>query len=231
MLDFRVPTRFIYIQQNSPYAVGANHDPMNYLSHLYLAVGSDEFLLGSLLGDFVKGTMRNQYSDAIEQGIIFHRKVDTFADAHASTLDSKNLFSSMRRRYAGVIVDICYDHFLSKHWRNYSYVELDIFAAHVYSVLQEHYDILPKRLQKALPRMRRQNWLSVYGTVKGVEITLDRISKRIAKQDMLVGAVDEVVDNYDRLEANFFEFFPDLIDFSRNYCASVNYPSELIAKI
>lgn len=203
---------------------------MNYLAHLYLAVGSDEFLLGSLLGDFVKGNMRNDYSDAIEQGIIFHRKVDVFADSHSTTVHCKNLFSSKRRRFAGVIVDICYDHFLSKHWSNYSHIELDAFAAHVYTVLQEHYEILPERLQKALPRMRRQNWLSAYGTLKGVEITLNRISKRITRQDMLFGAVNEVSDNYDRLEKNFFAFFPDLIDFARSYCASVDYPSEMIKK-
>ena len=203
---------------------------MNYLAHLYLAVGSDEFMLGSLLGDFVKGNMRNHYSDGIEQGIIFHRKVDVFADSHSMTVQSKNLFSPKRRRYAGVIVDICYDHFLSKYWNNYSHVDLDAFAAHVYTVLQEHYEILPERLQNALPRMRRQNWLVAYGTLKGVEITLNRISKRITKQDMLFGAVDEVSDNYDQLKKNFFEFFPDLIDFARHYCASVDYPSEMIKK-
>jgi len=203
---------------------------MNYLAHLYLAVGSDEFLLGSLMGDFVKGNVENRYSNAIEQGIIFHRKVDAFADSHSATMHCKQLFSSERRRFAGVIVDICYDHFLSKHWLSFAGVGLDEFARHVYTVLQEHYETLPERLQVALPRMRRQNWLEAYGTLKGVEITLNRISKRITRQDMLFGAVNEVSDNYDRLEKNFFAFFPDLIDFARSYCASVDYPSEMIKK-
>jgi acyl carrier protein phosphodiesterase len=201
---------------------------MNYLAHSYLAVGSDEFLLGSFLGDFVKGKVKNRYSSAIEQGIIFHRKVDTFADTHALTADCRKLFSPYRRRFAGIIVDICYDHFLSKYWNTYASVNLGEFAEQVYTVMQTYRRILPPRLLDVLPRMRRQNWLTKYGTLNGVEITLTRISKRLSSGNPLDGSIEEIIHNYNRLESNFLSFFPDLIEFTRSYCASVQYPSTLL---
>ena len=202
---------------------------MNYLAHSYLAAGSDEFLLGSFLGDFVKGKIENRYSRTIEQGIIFHRKVDTFADAHILTADCRKLFSPYRRRFAGIIVDICYDHFLSKYWNTYASVDLAEFAGHVYTVMQTYSGILPPRLlQDVLPRMRRQNWLIKYGTLNGVEITMERIASRISRANPLNGSIEEIIRNYNRLESNFLSFFPDLIDFTRSYCASVQYPSTLL---
>ena len=201
---------------------------MNYLAHSYLAAGSDEFLLGSFLGDFVKGNAKDRYVKAIEQGIVFHRKVDTFADQHVLTADCRSLFSPGQRRFAGIIVDICFDHFLSRYWDTYAPVELDEFAEHVYTVMQTHSRILPPRLQAVLPRMRRQNWLITYGTLEGVRITLERISKRISQKNPLNDSIEEVVDNYDDLENNFLAFFPDLIEFTRNYCSIVNFPSVLL---
>jgi acyl carrier protein phosphodiesterase len=201
---------------------------MNYLAHSYLAAGSDEFLLGSFLGDFVKGKVDRRYGNAIEQGIVFHRKVDGFADQHDLTAACRSLFSPQQRRFAGITVDICFDHFLSRHWDTYAPVELGDFAEHVYTVMQNYNQILPPRLQAVLPRMRYQNWLVTYGTLDGVRITLERISKRVSQKNPLKEAIEEVNANYDDLERHFLAFFPDLIDFTRHYCAAVNYPSALL---
>ena len=204
---------------------------MNYLAHSYLAAGSDEFLLGSFMGDFVKGKIENQYSRAIAQGIIFHRKVDTFADSHVLTVDCRKLFSPYRRRFAGVIVDICYDHFLAKYWDTYASMDLCEFAQHVYKVIQTHSRILPPKLQDVLPRMRQQNWLAKYGTLDGVKITMERISKRVSQNNPLSGSIEEIIHNYSALESNFSSFFPDLIEFARSYCASVQCASILLPEV
>ena len=90
---------------------------MNYLAHLYLAGESDDSRLGNILGDFVKGNAAGRYPPAILRGIMMHRKVDRFADHHPQSRSARQLISPARRRFAGVIVDICYDHFLSVHWK------------------------------------------------------------------------------------------------------------------
>ena len=190
---------------------------MNYLAHLYLADTSDEFLIGSFLGDFVKGSIGDQYSPGISTGIKFHRKIDIYADMHEKTVASRNLFSREKRRFAGIILDICYDHFLSKHWSEYSDAALPEFIEYVYDLLQKYQDIFPQRLKSVLPRLISQNWLGTYVTLKGVEITLNRIARRISRKNSLEGSVSEIRSNYADLETNFLAFFPDLVAFAESF--------------
>ena len=190
---------------------------MNYLAHAFLADTSDEFLIGSLIGDFVKGALRKRYSQEVTDGIIFHRKIDVFTDAHKMTIASKKLFSGKQRRYAGIVLDICCDHFLSRHWPTYSDTELADFILRVYAVLQKHAPILPERFQSVLPRMLQQNWLACYRSLQGVEMTLERISRRIAHNIHLKDAMQDIQKNYKSLERNFLVFFPDLMQFTKGY--------------
>lgn len=108
---------------------------MNYLAHLYLAERSVEGLLGSLLGDFVKGPLDDKYPEAIRRGIVLHRSIDSFTDAHPLHLESRNRIGRARRRYAGIIVDVTYDHFLCRYWSDYSDETLESFVARVYEIL------------------------------------------------------------------------------------------------
>jgi acyl carrier protein phosphodiesterase len=190
---------------------------MNYLAHAFLADISEEFLIGSLIGDFVKGAVRKRYSNEVTEGIIFHRKVDVFTDTHQMTIESRHLISGKQRRYAGIVLDICGDHFLSRHWSTYSDTELADFISRVYDVLQKHASILPKRFQAVLPRMLQQNWLACYRSLRGVEMTLERISRRIVRNIHLNEAMQDIQNNYKNLERNFLVFFPDLMHFAKAY--------------
>ena len=190
---------------------------MNYLAHAYLAESSDEFLIGSFIGDFVKGSVGESYSSEMTKGIRFHRQVDVFADAHHLSRTSRNLFSHQRRRYAGIILDICYDHFLSKHWSNYTNTELAGFIDRIYALLEHYRRNLPEKLQVVLPRMFKQNWLACYHTLEGVDKTLNRIAKRITRENSLSGSIGEIKDNYQQLETNFLYFFPDLLAFAEPF--------------
>src|SRR3954464_15580437 len=88
---------------------------MNYLAHLYLSAPTEDAWLGSLLGDFVKGPLDGRYSQHITSAIALHRKIDTFTDAHPVVLRSKSRISAARRRYAGIMIDMFYDHFLARN--------------------------------------------------------------------------------------------------------------------
>lgn len=189
---------------------------MNYLAHLYLAEDSAESMLGSILGDFVKGAIGDQYPLATRRAIELHRKIDAYTDAHAATQDSRNLYSPLRRRFAGIIVDLCYDHFLCRHWPEFTDTALDHFIARVYEILQTRQALLPKRLQAMIPSMIRDDWLGSYQDLNGVEWALGRLSKRVTNGDRLPGAIEEIRLHYRRLEANFLIFFPEIIDFVQN---------------
>jgi acyl carrier protein phosphodiesterase len=190
---------------------------MNYLAHAFLADTSEEFLIGSIIADFVKGAVPKRYSNEVTQGIVFHRKVDVFTDTHQMTVESKHFISGRQRRYAGIVLDICCDHFLSRHWSTYADTELVDFISRVYEVLQKHAPILPDSFQSVLPRMLHQNWLACYRSLRGVEKTLERISRRIARNIHLNEAMQDIQNNYRNLERNFLIFFPDLVQFTNAY--------------
>ncbi|MGE5259121.1 MAG: ACP phosphodiesterase [Hyphomicrobiales bacterium] len=190
---------------------------MNYLSHLLLAGGSEDALLGSLLGDFVKGSTGGRFNAAISEAILLHRKIDSFSDTHVITSRSRDRISPPRRRFAGIIIDVGYDHFLSRHWCRFSMVDLESFAERVYAVLRKNRDLLPERLSRILPRMIAENWLGGYMHLERVGDALDRIAGRLTRGARFMRAVNEIEDNYKALERDFLAFFPDLVAFCADW--------------
>ncbi len=186
---------------------------MNYLAHLYLAQDSTESMIGSILGDFVKGSAKDQYPDEIKKGIELHRKIDSYTDSHPMTQASRRLYHSPMRRFAGIIVDLCYDHFLYRHWSKFTDAALTAFILNAYEILKTHQAILPERLQAMIPFMIRDDWLGSYRDLNGVEQALKRLSRRVTDGNRLVCAIDDIKVHYRELEANFLSFFPDLIRF------------------
>ncbi len=188
---------------------------MNYLAHLYLADPTPESLIGNLLGDFVKGRLGPPGDDdAISRGILLHRKIDAFSNVHPRACCSRNRISSARRRFAGIIIDIFFDHLLARHWNEYSNVELSVFVANVYRVLWERRAILPQRLNAMLVPMIKEDWLQGYQDLDNVALSLDRVALRLKRRNSLRGSIDEVKSNYEQLEKDFLAFFPDLIRYS-----------------
>ncbi len=194
---------------------------MNYLAHLYLAEDSDESLLGNLLGDFVKGRLLDQYSPEIIKGIKTHRKVDFYTDNSAMFLECKNLLHVDRRRFAGIIVDLSFDHFLAKNWAVYSDIELSEFANRVYALLIKHESILPPKLLQRMPYMIGDDWLVSYKNIDTIELALNamsrRLSRRFERAAVIKYGIEDIKDNYDELEQKFSEFFPELISFVEEY--------------
>jgi len=110
-------------------------------------------------------------------------------------------------------VDLCYDHFLYRHWQTFADVLIDEFIARAYEILMTHRPILPGRLQMMVPVMIREDWLGSFQNLSGVEQALNRLSKRLSNGERLTGAVEEIKRHYQSLEADFLIFFPDLIRF------------------
>jgi acyl carrier protein phosphodiesterase len=185
---------------------------LNYLAHLYLSDGTDESLVGSLLGDFVKGDDHNGYSEGIRRAILIHRRIDTFTDAHPVHRRSRGRLSDSHRHTRGILVDIFYDHFLAKNWDQYADETLPDFTNRVYRILEERQDILPPRLRKILPWMAADNWLLSYRDTANIGHALRGLSFRLQRENELAKGLDELEQNYAELEDDFQEFFPHLTD-------------------
>ena len=200
---------------------------MNYLAHLYLASDDAELIIGSILGDFVKGTLQEQYTPKIRSGIALHRQVDDYTDRHAIVRLSKGRITPHRRRFAGIMVDLFYDHFLAKHWSHYSSIPLNDFAQQIYNVLSENQAILPSALKKILPYMIGQNWLNSYQNISQIGQALNGISRRLTRQNSLLDSVEELEWHYGLFEQDFQLFFAELIEFVSQQTMFRNQDSEI----
>jgi acyl carrier protein phosphodiesterase len=127
---------------------------------------------------------------------------------------SKTLISPQRRRFAGVLVDVFYDHFLAKNWLEYSEIPLRDFARRAYKILQDNRDILPASLQQVLPIIIARDLLLSYQEIPEIGITLARMSARIKRTNNLAGGIEDLTVNYQQLELDFRAFFPDLISYA-----------------
>lgn len=185
---------------------------MNFLAHLYLSPPTADARLGSLLGDFVKGPVeRAGYNTEISAAIRLHRAIDTFTDAHPAVLRAKARMPGQRRRYAGILVDIFFDHYLARDWTAHHPATLASFAAEVYASLEAPGHALPARFDSMVSHMIRHDWLGSYRRIEGIETALDRMCRRMTRgAEALQGSAEELVRNYDALQADFAAFFPDL---------------------
>lgn len=188
---------------------------MNYLAHIYLAQNNDKSKLGNFLGDFVNKSLENNYDNEILNGIFMHRKLDSFTDSNPVFLGSKRRVSRENRRFAAVLIDMFYDHFLAKNWNQYSQITLEEFACNFYDILKRYSYCLPEKLTRRMSYIIEENWLLSYKDIDGIKIAIDRISLRFAKSNHpLVNPIDELIKNYDNLETDFKEFFPLAVEYA-----------------
>jgi acyl carrier protein phosphodiesterase len=185
---------------------------MNYLAHMFLSDNTPLSMLGNFMGDFVKGTVEGKFPQAIADGIIRHRSVDHFADSHAIVSSSRKLISEARCRFSGIIIDVLYDHFLSRNWNRYSKTGLDDFIERVYKNLHDHRSGIPPAAELCIEKMIKEDWLGSYGSIEGIDKTFKRISERLRRENNLCSAVEELEIHYHILNTHFLRFFPLLIN-------------------
>lgn len=186
---------------------------MNYLAHLHLGGPQPAALLGSLYGDFVKGLLQGYWSAEIEAAIRLHRRIDAFTDAHPLVRRAKERFPQARRRYAGILLDVFFDHCLARHWADYAQEPLPVFAARVYATLASEAQ-LPDRLALIAPRMAEQDWLGSYRDFAVLERVVASLQRRLVRPDALAGALAELERLYEPLTLDFLEFYPCLQTFA-----------------
>lgn len=186
---------------------------MNFLAHLYLSGDDDDLIIGNFIADMVKGQKINGYSQGIVQGILLHRQIDIFTDNHAVVKQSKDRLRKRYRLFAGVIVDMYYDHFLAKNWSDYSKHSLREYAGRAYDLLQKHEKMLPERARFILPFMIENNWLVNYAIPENMSRYFGGMARRTAFVSGMENAVEDLLQHYQLFDKEFKTFFPELIDF------------------
>lgn len=186
---------------------------MNFLAHTYLSGCNEQIIVGNFMGDYVKGKNYVHLPDLVRKGILIHRDIDTFTDAHEITRRSRLRLVERYHKYAGVIVDIFYDHFLAVTWADYCGIPLREYVDRTYDLLKRNYKTLPQGIKVWFPTFLENNWMLAYQTVDGIELVLERMSANTSLPDHTVFAIERMRSQYDEFHNDFDEFFPQIIDF------------------
>ncbi len=186
---------------------------MNYLAHIYLSGDNEMVRIGNFIADHIKGSQYKNYPDDIQIGILLHRQIDSFTDAHEIARKSKRRLNEQYGLYKGIIVDIFYDHMLAKNWSMYSKSELSDYTKSFYAQLTDHDVFLPEKIKYMSQYMIPQDWLLSYARKKGIQKVLEGMNRRTGGASKMDLAMGDLEQNYDEFETDFKLFFEDLRDF------------------
>ena len=189
---------------------------MNHLAHFLLAPEEPQALLGTLLADFQRGPIDAALPLDVARAVRLHRTIDSATDSQAEVLSLKAAFPRGRRRFAGLALDLYFDHCLSRDWPRYADEPLDAFVAATYAALDAQLDapFVPQRMRGFAAAMREQDWLRSYATLDGVGAALGRLEytfrRRFAREVDLQPLLDEIVRLQPQCDAAFAAIFPRL---------------------
>ncbi|MEN8156341.1 MAG: ACP phosphodiesterase [Bacteroidota bacterium] len=186
---------------------------MNFLAHTYLSGCNEEIIVGNFMGDYVKGRNYLQFPEQVKRGILIHRDIDYFTDMHPITRRNKQRVAAKYHKYAGIITDIFYDHFLAALWDDFSDLPLQDYVSRTYDLLKRNYQVLPAAIKRWFPTFLENNWMMAYQEVDGIELVLERMAANTSLPNHAGYAVEVLREHYSSFQEDFLEFFPLIIDF------------------
>jgi acyl carrier protein phosphodiesterase len=191
---------------------------MNYLAHALLAGNDDGLRLGGMLGDFVRGPTESlPFPPSVLRGIRLHRAIDVYTDAHPDVLAAKALLRSPYRRYAGILLDMWFDHCLAREFSHWSMQPLGEFSEQLRTLLHQHHDELPSGLQRFVSYMDANNLPAGYADPAVLARALTGIGLRLTRANPLASAMPVLVQQEAELQEYFEAFFPELQRFARQW--------------
>ena len=195
---------------------------MNYLAHIYLSKDHEMISIGNFMADHIKGNKYKLYSADLQKGILLHRQIDSYTDAHEIVRKSKRRLDDSYGLYRGVIIDIFYDHFLAKNWKDYSDLPLATYTQNFYDNLTRQYEILPQKIQYMSKYLIKDNWLLSYAKLEGIEKVLEGMNRRTMDRVHMDLAINDLKDHYVDFEKDFLKFFDELMLFTDNKLVEIN---------
>ncbi|WP_338877085.1 ACP phosphodiesterase [Spirosoma sp. SC4-14] len=188
---------------------------MNILAHGYLSDRNDGFLTGNFIGDFIKGdpaSPRHKLRTEEVAGVRLHRAIDSFTDAHPAVAAVRELLHPRCHKYAGVAVDVFFDHFLARQFEPLTGETLDDFTAFFYAALRQLSLRFPASAVRMLDGMIRYDWISNYQTFDGIDRSLNGIARRTAFPSGLDTAIIDLERYYGQINSQFLQFWPELVE-------------------
>ncbi len=191
---------------------------MNFLAHLYLSGENEGIRVGNFIGDSIKGSGYQAFPESIRRGVLLHRKIDRFTDTHPITKQTSLFLKPAYGRYAGIVIDIFYDHFLALSWSRYSVHSLQDYIQNAHALLLTYFPILPPKMQQFVPLMIRNRRLESYSSEQGIHHVLRSMSCYTTLPGEQDFALDILQKNKPELTACFHLFMKEMIRYVEKTC-------------
>lgn len=185
---------------------------MNFLFHMLLSGTDEQLLLGNFMGDFVKGSLQDRFAPQVRNGVLLHRRIDSYAEQHPLFRQSRYRLAPEYGLYRGVMVDLFYDYFLVNSWHTWSAEPFDRFLARTRGVVEHHRAQLPVAMQP-LVAVIFDELLPSYATIEGIGQAFSRMSRRVSRPNPLQGCEMELSRHHQALQSDFCGFTPDICRF------------------
>jgi len=184
---------------------------MNFLAHLCLANGDSGLMLGGLFGDFVRGRrVLRTFADPVRQGIVLHRYIDKRTDNSKEVKLLRPMFPRDFRRYAGIIIDLAFDHELARNWWRYMPGSLERFDLEVRDLLRDNADIVPEGLTLFMRYADRHDLFSGYREEDMILYALAGLGIRLKRPNPLHRVAEIWPDLAPEFKSSFRQFFPKI---------------------
>jgi acyl carrier protein phosphodiesterase len=184
---------------------------MNFLGHLCLASGDDSLMLGGMIGDFVRGRRAlRDYPGPVRRGIELHRYIDRCTDHSAVVKALRRSFPREFRRYAGIIIDLAYDHELARNWWRYMPGSLERFDVEIRDLLRDNEAMLPEGLVQFMQYADLHGLFTAYRDEDVVMFALAGMGTRLTRPNPLHRVAEVWEEMTPRFNESFRQFFPEI---------------------
>lgn len=190
---------------------------MNFLAHALLAGDASALIVGGVIGDWIKGPLPGVLPDDLAKGVALHRAIDSFVESNPAFCRSRSRISADRRRYAGVLVDVFYDHLLARNWAAIHNQPLHEYCEAVYRLIKDRLNDLPVSSRPALTLMAEEDWLTSYEQIEGIADVLARMSRRARQPNPLANGEQEFLVDVDGFTSDFYVWLDDTREFCQQW--------------
>ncbi|WP_250624555.1 ACP phosphodiesterase [Pinirhizobacter soli] len=190
---------------------------MNILAHAFLGGADDDLRLGGMMGDFVRGAPDPSLPEGVRRGIVLHRAIDTFTDRHPAVVQARGLFQAPFRRYAGILLDMWFDHCLARDFAAWSDIPLEEYSDGVRQLLRQRRALVPERMHGFIQYMEREGLPATYADRGTLGRAFIGMSHRLSRENPLAEAMPVLLALEEELWRCFRAFFPELLAFAKGH--------------
>ncbi len=188
---------------------------MNYLAHTLLSQNHIDYQLGNILADPLKGKAWQGCSTLHVAGLEMHKSIDQFTDSNIHVARAKDYLGTSYLR--GVVVDIVFDYYLTKHWTRFVRMDKDDYIQSFYRQADKQCGQLPEAGRQFIKRIIRYDFFHLYRDLLSLQYVFQRFDNRLSEKLLMRESTSQyvpLIERYDKdIEKEFLLFFPELVNF------------------